>query len=239
MTRRRRRGNVQYREGTNRGREPIAERGRRILRVNSLPPPEEPTDEELLARIRAGEREWFGPLVRKYERELFGYLRRYVGDADLAADVFQNTFLAIFRKIAQYEPGRAARPWIYTIATHQAIDAMRRRARRRDTSALLPTGADDSPDDPTQNLFVLLEAPGPSPVDTAELGESRRQVREAVAALPDLLKQVVLLTYFQGLKYQEAAEVLGVPLGTVKSRLHAALAKLTGVMNPTEPTDAM
>ena len=206
--------------------------------MNSLPPPDELADEELLARIRSGEREWFGPLVRKYERELYGYLRRYVGDADLAADVFQNTFLAIFKKIAHYEPGRAARPWIYTIATHQAIDAMRRRARRRDTSALLPSGSDDSPDDSAQSLFVLLEAHGPSPVDQAELGESRREVREAVAALPDLLKQVVILTYFQGLKYQEAAEILGVPLGTVKSRLHAALAKLTEAMNPAEPIDA-
>ena len=203
-----------------------------------MPPPDELADEELLARIRSGEREWFGPLVRKYERELYGYLRRYVGDADLAADVFQNTFLAIFKKIAHYEPGRAARPWIYTIATHQAIDAMRRRARRRDTSALLPSGADDSSDGSAQSLFVLLEVAGPSPVDMAELGESRLQVREAVAALPDLLKQVVILTYFQGLKYQEAAEILGVPLGTVKSRLHAALAKLTEAMNPAEPIDA-
>ena len=90
--------------------EPIFRAGRRILGVNSLPTPDEPSDEILLGRIRAGEREWFGPLVRKYERELFGYLRRYVGDADLAADVFQNTFLAIFKKIAQYEPGRPARP---------------------------------------------------------------------------------------------------------------------------------
>ena len=203
--------------------------------MNSFPTPDEPLpDEDLLARIRAGQREWFGPLVRKYERELFGYLRRYVGDADLAADVFQNTFLAVFKKIQQYEPGRPARPWIYTIATHQAIDAMRRRARRRDTTSLLPPG-DDSPEDSAQNLFVVLEAAGLSPPESAELGESRAQVREAVTNLPELLKQVVLLTYFQGLKYQDAAEILGVPLGTVKSRLHAALAKLTEAMNPAVP----
>ena len=204
-----------------------------------MPTPDEPaTDEDLLARIRAGEREWFGPLVRKYERELFGYLRRYVGDGDLAADVFQNTFLAVFKKIGQYEPGRPARPWIYTIATHQAIDAMRRRARRRDTTALLPPG-DDSPEESAQNLFVVLAAAGPGPVETVELAESRQEVRQAVAALPDLLKQVVILTYFQGMKYQDAAEILGVPLGTVKSRLHAALAKLTEAMNPAPaPSDA-
>ena len=215
-------------------REPNLTAGRRISRVNSLPTADDPlSDEDLLARIRSGQREWFGPLVRKYERELFGYLRRYVGDADLAADVFQNTFLAVFKKIQQYEPGRPARPWIYTIATHQAIDAMRRRARRRDTTALMPPG-DDSTEESAQNLFIVLEATGPSPLQLVELGESRQQVRDAVANLPDLLKQVVILTYFQGLKYQDAAEILGVPLGTVKSRLHAALAKLIEAMNPAE-----
>ena len=66
------------------------------------------TDEDLLAGLRAGRREWFGPLVKRYERELYGYLKRYVGDADLAADVFQNTFLQVFLKVQQYEPGRPA-----------------------------------------------------------------------------------------------------------------------------------
>src|SRR5262249_58715694 len=87
-------------------------------------------DETLLAGLRAGEREVFGSLVRRYERELFGYLRRYLGDDDLADDVFQNTFVQVFLKIRQYEPGRPARPWLYAIATNQAIAALRRRNRR-------------------------------------------------------------------------------------------------------------
>src|SRR5438132_9613746 len=90
------------------------------------------TDEALLARLRAGERDVFGTLVRRYERELFGYLRRYLADDDLADDVFQNTFLQVYLKIQQYEPGRPARPWLYAIATNQAIDALRRRNRRAD-----------------------------------------------------------------------------------------------------------
>lgn len=213
-------------------REPVSTGGRRIVWVNRVPPNDEPTtDEDLLTRIRSGQREWFGLLVRKYERELFGYLRRYLGDAELAADVFQNTFLAVFQKIQQYEPGRPARPWLYTIATHQAIDALRRKARRRDSNHWLPP-PEDSGDESAQNLFHVLQAAGPGPVEQAELGESRREVRDAVVQLPELLKQVVLLTYFHGLKYQDAAEILGVPLGTVKSRLHAALAKLSELMNP-------
>src|SRR5947209_20540240 len=93
------------------------------------------SDEELLDRLRAGERDVFGHLVRRYERDLYGYLRRYLGDDELAADVFQNTFVQVFVKVGQYQPGRPVRPWIYAIATNQAIDALRRRNRRVDGRA--------------------------------------------------------------------------------------------------------
>jgi RNA polymerase sigma-70 factor (ECF subfamily) len=185
------------------------------------------TDEQLLGRLRAGDRAVFGTLVRRYERELYGYLRRYVGDDDLADDVFQNTFVAVFTKIKQYEPGRPARPWLYTIATNQAIDAMRRRARRKEGKNVPLLADDDRSDESAGSLFDLLEHAGPDPGEVVEGAELRQLVRAAVDALPDLLRQVVILTYFQGLKYQDEADVLGVPLGTVKSRLHAALAKLT------------
>src|SRR3954467_14359447 len=92
------------------------------------------TDEELLERFRRGEADLFGVLVRRYERELYGYLRRYLGDAALAEDVFQNTFLQLYVKSGQYEKGRPVRPWLYTIATHQAIDALRRNGRHQAVS---------------------------------------------------------------------------------------------------------
>lgn len=189
-------------------------------------PPSAESDEILLTRLREGEREVFGTLVRRYERELFGYLRRYLGDDDLADDVFQNTFVQVFLKIRQYEPGRAARPWLYAIATNQAIDALRRRNRRiadRPSDAMATPDEDGEP----RPLFELLPAAGDAPPEAAERSEQREQVRAAVDRLPELLRQAVLLVYFQGLKYQEAAEVLGIPVGTVKSRLHAALTKLT------------
>src|SRR5262245_66583459 len=88
------------------------------------------TDEALLTRFRGGQREAFGLLVRRYERELFGYLCRYLGDASLADDVFQNTFLQVYLKSDQFEDGRQVRPWLYTIATNQAIDALRRAGRQ-------------------------------------------------------------------------------------------------------------
>jgi RNA polymerase sigma-70 factor (ECF subfamily) len=195
------------------------------------------SDEDLLDRFRAGDRSVFGPLVRRYERELYGYLRRYLGDDDLAADVFQNTFLAVFTKIGQYEPGRPARPWLYAIATNQAIDALRRKTRRgeRTVDPLAPAAGDDGDGRP---LFDLLAARERDPAELAEGAETRDRVRKAVAALPDLLRQVVILAYFQGLKYQDIADALGIPVGTVKSRLHAAVAKLAAAWEEVESNKA-
>jgi RNA polymerase sigma-70 factor (ECF subfamily) len=182
------------------------------------------SDEELLSRFCRGETDAFGALLRRYERELYGYLRRYLGDSELAEDVFQNTFLAVYQKSGQYEAGRPVRPWLYTIATHQAIDALRRNNRHQALS--LDQNQKELPDGDVRSLLELLEAHGPGPVDLAEGEERRRQVRASVDRLPDFLRQVLVLAYYQGLKYREIADILGIPVGTVKSRLHAALVKL-------------
>jgi RNA polymerase sigma-70 factor (ECF subfamily) len=182
------------------------------------------SDEELLGCFRRGQREAFGVLVRRYEGELYGYLRRYLGDANLADDVFQNTFLQLFTKIATYEQGRPVRPWLYTIATHQAIDALRRNGRHQ-TISLDQEREETAPGEFPQ-LLAVLESRIPGPPDQVE-GEERRQlVRASVDRLAEPLRQVVILAYYQGLKYKDVADILGIPVGTVKSRLHAALMKL-------------
>jgi RNA polymerase sigma-70 factor, ECF subfamily len=181
------------------------------------------TDEELLLRFQGGHRDAFGVIVRRYERELYGYLRRYLGDGDLADDVFQNTFLQLYTKINTYEPGRRVRPWLYTIAKNQAIDALRRTGRHPTVS--LDQSA-ETEDGEVQSLLALVENRHQGPSDAA-LGEERKQlIRASVDRLPDFLRQVVILAYYQGLKYREIADILGIPVGTVKSRLHAALTKL-------------
>jgi RNA polymerase sigma-70 factor, ECF subfamily len=182
------------------------------------------SDEDLLNELRRGNREAFGQLVRRYERELYGYLRRYLSDASLAEDVFQNTFLQVFVKSSQYESGRPVRPWLYTIATNQAIDAMRRNGRH--TAVSLDEQRADPGEGELARLLEMLQSRGPSPVESATAQERREQVRAGVEKLPDFLRQVLLLAYYQGLKYREIADILEIPVGTVKSRLHAALVKL-------------
>jgi RNA polymerase sigma-70 factor (ECF subfamily) len=116
------------------------------------------------------------------------------------------------------------RPWLYTIATHQAIDALRRTNRHQALS--LDQNQKELPDGEVRSLLDLLEAPGPGPLDQAQADERRERVRAAVDRLPDFLRQVVVLAYYQGLKYREIAGILDIPVGTVKSRLHAALVRI-------------
>lgn len=191
------------------------------------------TDEELLLEYRStGDRELFAQLVKRYERELFSYLRRYLGDAEVAEDAFQAAFLQVHLKCKHYEAGRAVRPWLYTIATNQAIDAQRRNRRHRLVSLDRAATTDG---DETGKLLDLLVSEEPSPTTQLTAMERQAWLARAVEKLPDGLRDVVNLVYFQEMKYREAAEVLEIPVGTVKSRLHAAVAKLNECWNQTHP----
>lgn len=202
------------------------------LGATQLSPAKVRTDEDLLLDYRSGgDRRSFAELVHRYERELFGYLRHYLGDAEMAEDVFQQTFLQVHLKCEQFEPGRRVRPWLYTVATNQAIDLRRRNRRHRMVS--LDRRAGGLAEDDACGLVELLDSPEAGPQEKALSSEQRDQVRRAVDELPEQSRQVVLLVYFQGLKYREAAEVLSIPVGTVKSRLHAAIGKLSDTLTRT------
>ena len=183
------------------------------------------SDEELLLRYRTtNDPEIFAQLVQRYERELFSYLRRYLGTAEMAEDVFQAAFLQVHLKCDQFEEGRRFRPWLYTIATNQAIDAQRRNRRHRMVS-IDRTG--DRNDEEVGKLANLLESNDSDPLEKVSEFESAAWVQKALDELSDQMRNVVTLVYYQGLKYREAAEVMGIPVGTVKSRLHAAILRLT------------
>lgn len=183
------------------------------------------SDEELLLRYRrTGQRGDFTALVHRYERELYGYLRRHLGDAESAEDAFQATFLQVHLKCEQFEEGRRFRPWLYTIATNQAIDSQRRGKRHRMVS--LDRTTQGSNDGDSGKLADFLVCDTPSPVAMASEAERQEWLKGALDELPDSMRQAIHLVYFQGLKYREAAEIMDVPVGTVKSRLHAAVFKL-------------
>jgi len=192
--------------------------------VGASDPLSQVSDEDLLSRYRdEAHTEDFNELVRRYERELYRYLARYLGDASLADDVFQNTFLQVHLKRGLYENGRPVRPWLYSIATHQAVDTLRKIGRHPTVSLDQRAKTGDSEPSALVDLLVS-DVPGP----LAELqGEERKAfMRESIARLPEILRETLIMAYYQDMKYREIAEALKIPVGTVKSRLHSALLKL-------------
>ena len=192
-----------------------------------------PTDEELLLGYCAsGDRDLFAELVRRYERELYSYLRRYLGDAEMAEDAFQAAFLQVHLKCEKFESGRAFRPWLYTIATNQAIDAQRRSRRHRMVS-LDRAGHTDG--DEVGKLLDLLVSHEAAPTAQLAADERKEWIGRAIGELPQVLRDVIQLVYFQDMKYREAADTLDIPVGTVKSRMHAAVARLSEAWTQTHP----
>lgn len=183
------------------------------------------TDEELLAEYRlAGSPQVFEELVRRYERELYNYLRRFLGNSVLAEDAFQATFLQVHLKCHLFDGERKVRPWLYTVATNQAIDIQRRNRRHRLVSLDRVSRAEHQE---LGSLINLLRSKEVDPGDQMEQSERKEWIRDAVAALPEQLRTAVKLVYFRGLKYREAADELSVPVGTVKSRIHSAVKRLS------------
>jgi RNA polymerase sigma-70 factor (ECF subfamily) len=191
------------------------------------------TDEQLILEYRrSGDRERFAQLVYRYERELFSFLRRFLGNAEMAEDVFQAAFLQVHLKCESFEAGRRFRPWLYAIATNAAIDARRRNQRQPKVSL-------DSQDEQQEagRLIDLLQSGESSPADSAIEAEASQLVRQTLEQLPESMQAVIHLVYYQGMKYRDAAEILQVPVGTIKSRLHSAIAKITEVWQTSNRVD--
>lgn len=182
------------------------------------------TDEELLLEYRlTANSGLFEKLVKRYERELYNYLRRFLNNQVLAEDAFQATFLQVHLKCHLFDGERKVRPWLYTVATNQAIDIQRRNRRHKLVSLDRPSRLQH---DEFGALIDMLSSREDEPTGGLELGERKEWVRQAVAALPEQLRAAVRLVYFRGMKYREAADELDVPVGTVKSRLHSAVKRL-------------
>ncbi len=184
------------------------------------------SDEELLIQYRdTGRRDLFAELVHRYESELYCYLRRYLGSVEAAEDAFQAVFLHVHLKCDQFDSQRRVRPWLYAIATNQAIDAQRCNRRYRAVSLDRPGRLRETEE--VRGLAELMVSDEVDPSQQVADDERDELLRRAMDELSEQMRSVVQLVYYQGLLYREAAEVLSIPVGTVRSRLHTAIAKLT------------
>jgi RNA polymerase sigma-70 factor (ECF subfamily) len=174
-----------------------------------------PPDEQLARGVQAGRPADLALLVERHHGPLLGFLYRLTGgDRALAEDLTQETFLRLLRRIDQFQPARPFKPWLYAIAVNAARDHYKS-ADARHTEAL--------PED--------YDAPDPAPpADAVLVAEAWEQVAAAVRTLPLHQREVLVLRYADDLPLQDIALVLGIPIGTVKSRLSLALGRLRAAL---------
>ncbi|NLW16382.1 MAG: sigma-70 family RNA polymerase sigma factor [Firmicutes bacterium] len=170
-------------------------------------------DQKLMQKAKKGDHSAFAELVDKYRDKIYAYLYRMVGNREDALDLAQETFLRIYSNLRHFKLGRPFKPWLYRIATNLAIDFLR---RRRPTVALDAPIADD------ESLRLELVEQGPGPAEQHERAELAAYLAQKVAELPPNYRSVILLRHGHDLSYQEIADILQVPVSTVKTRLFRA-----------------
>ncbi len=176
-----------------------------------------PSDQELVMRVRQGEQQAYGDLVRRYQVSVFNLCYRLLGERTLAEDMAQEAFLRGYQRLETFDASRSFGPWIHRVAVNLCLTH-----RKKRTPTLVPLQPE---------MDAASGEPRP-PEARAEAHEEARRVRRALRELSDIQRAVIELRHFQGLKYEEIAETLNLPLNTVKSHLRRARKVLAQHLTP-------
>jgi RNA polymerase sigma-70 factor (ECF subfamily) len=179
------------------------------------------SDSQLLERYRKGQEDAFREIVDRYKNSLYAFLRRFVNQQDIVEDVFQETFLQLYTSRDSFDAERPLRPWLFTIAANKAKDALRKIQRQATMSMGAMADAGDVSQDEVVNILASYDT---TPDDEVSRDETSTRVRQIITDMPDNLREILLLAYFEQFSYKHMADILSIPIGTVKSRLHTAVA---------------
>jgi len=183
---------------------------------------ENQTDAELLNSYAAGDQAAFSIIVTRYKDGLYAFLKKFLNRQDLIEDVFQETFLQLFTSRESFDPARPLRPWLFTIAANKAKDALRKQQR----TAAISIGAIANSDEMSfDDALNTITSDNVVPYDHLERDEIAVLVRGVIADIPENLREILILAYFNKFSYKQMSQILSIPIGTVKSRLHTAVAR--------------
>jgi RNA polymerase sigma factor (sigma-70 family) len=172
-------------------------------------------DGEIVGRCLQGDERAYRELITRYRRQVYSVALRMVRRAEDAEDVTQETFVRMFRALDRYDPNRPFAAWLLTIASRLCIDHIR---RKRINPISLFQQSSDSDDE----YMIEVEDPGLKPDETAIHAQEETMATQLIDSLPEHYRIVVMLRHQQDLSYEEIAEALELPLGTVKARIHRA-----------------
>ena len=184
-------------------------------------------DRKLAAQAAKGRDAAFRELLCRYERPVFSLIFRMVRDRALAEDLAQETFIRAFRAISSYNPRYKFSSWIFKIANNHTIDYLRK--RRLDTVSIDGSPHAVTGEEEAQTRLVV-ESTGEAPDRYVEQRELGSQIEQAIGELRPEYRTVVLLRHIEGHSYEEIADIMDLPLGTVKTYLHRARAELKGLL---------
>jgi RNA polymerase sigma-70 factor (ECF subfamily) len=186
-------------------------------------PLEKHDDSELLKKYQQGNAAAFREIVTRYKNPLYAFLRRFLTRHDLVEDVFQETFLQLYTSRETFDVKRPLQPWLFTIAANKAKDALRKQQRTYMDMGAITDSTDVSIDD----VVNILTSYKTTPDEEVSKNETAKRIREIVGNMPENLRAILILAYFEQFSYKQMAEILSIPIGTVKSRLHTAVVYFT------------
>lgn len=183
---------------------------------------DDPSDAELTRRALGGEDQAFTQLMRRHKEWLYRFVRRYVGDADAAYEVVQESFVAAWRNLSRYDDGRSFPSWMRAIALNKCRDRGRREAVRRVVFGSRPGDGDEA---------ELAPDPAPRADSLMIAAQRKRALDRAIAKLPAKLKEPLILTAFEDLSQQAAGDLLGVSAKTIETRVYRARRRLAELLH--------
>jgi RNA polymerase sigma-70 factor, ECF subfamily len=186
------------------------------------------TDQEIVALARAGHEAAYRELIRRYERPIFSLLFRMVRDRELAEDLAQETFIKALNAIESYRPEFKFSSWIFKIANNSAIDHLRR--RELDTLSLEGSPHAETPE-AIEATALQIGDRQESPLEEVAARELGGQIEAAIAQLRPEYRSCILLRHVEGRAYEEIAQMLNLPLGTVKTYIHRARNELRQLLS--------
>lgn len=180
------------------------------------------TDAELIARYTSGDESAFNIIVTRYKNSLYAFLSRFLNRKDFIDDVFQETFLQLFISKDTFDTSRPLRPWLFTIAANKAKDLLRKQQR---TAAIQIGTMADSGEMSFDDVLNTITSDNTMPYEQMKKEETSNRVKKVIADMPENLREILILAYFNKFSYKQMAQILSIPIGTVKSRLHTAVGR--------------
>ncbi len=183
-------------------------------------------EQQIIDRCKRGERTAFDALVRAYEKRVYNFAYRMCGHYDEANDISSEAFVRVFQSIHLFRGNANFSTWLFRIVINVYLDRRKRTLNKQHLSLQEYIEMEES------SLVRQIEDPGPTPGQIVEGQERRDMLQEAIASLPDYQRAMIVLYHTEGKAYEEIAEMLSLPIGTVKSRLNRARLSLREKLEP-------